>query len=903
MNAVLKRKLFMKPPVKKAAGGIMSLVDDSPEEAEDNFSDRVPENPEIIANTLRGDMRSMDERYLELAQMVGEQAFETPEDVVVLMQSQLGAMAPQQQQPSAPAPSPQGLAALAQGGGEQQPGQPGQPGQPQAQGGAPAQPGGIESLVAGGEQPTQEQQPAPPTQAPVQRAMGSGPMGEMSAGMPMSMGSVPQTMNPVFDELESAAQNFEQSTGGDDLLLKIASGEIPEDLGERMLSPVRRQLGSGPMGERIEPTFRIDDTINRGPTAINQAATRRNIPAWQRSLMAEGVLPETPDNTPKSRPLTPEELEERVRRGEREGPFKRRLYDFARSKGIDPNVAESRVKSFLRRPTVRAVTGAGSRVLSLANRIPGPVGPIAAAGALGLGYLDMLARESDQNVVKPNDGVVPPVGGMADNIPPVAGTPLGENRLAAPLVPGLKADQGPESASASPEPIRLKVLPEEKVEYPGVAEVINDYTLTPDYAQAMNAGQGESFAPSVPKKEEGESDSDFAKRVKERAKVYGELLGDDPQMRKARAYFILAEAGLQLAGAKGNTFGERLQKGLEGVPSAFSQLVSEREKTQKAIMASAISAVEQEDRDTAKYASAYANKLLELQKSGLARDQKISSIAQVLRASNPGMTPESAVRMATFQADGAVVGDKLGNLRDPSGRIIAYGPANQPTQQGQTGFIPDNHPFIKLESSSLPPAQTEDEMIKLRDDRAGKARLLAGVQSLKSRLEDVYGPMNVIKRGITSVVTPIIGDIGPLDSSNQSAATAVRMFQKDLKELIAMNPERVSVYEQQQIDSLLDNPNSFFSSPDIALGNLLEFERSLTNSINQADHRLNPSTPLKQLSRMPLGTKNDPIPGTAVSMLPEYFNARPTGTVYIQRPDGKVMGITKQQYEQGLKTQ
>ena len=421
----------------------------------------------------------------------------------------------------------------------------------------------------------------------------------------------------------------------------------------------------------------------------------------------------------------------------------------------------------------------------------------------------------------------------------------------------------------------------------------------------MNAGQGQAFAPSAatPKKEEGESDSDFAKRVKERAKIYGDLLGDDPQMRKSRAYFILAEAGLQLAGAKGKTFGERLQKGLEGVPSAFSQLVSEREKTQKAIMASAISSVEQEVRDEAKYASAYANKLLELQKSGLARQQKITSIAQVLAASNPNMTPEAARRMATFQTDGAIVGDRLGNLRDPSGRVVAYGPANQPTQQGQVGFIPDNHPFIKIESSSLPPAQTEDEMIKLRDDRAGKAKLLAGVQSLKGRLEDVYGPMNVIKRGITAVVTPIIGDIGPLDSSNQAAATAVRMFQKDLKELVAMNPERVSVYEQQQLDALLDNPNSFFSSPDIALGNLLEFERSLTNSINQADHRLNPGTPLKQISRMPLGTKADPIPGTAVSMLPEYFNARPTGTVYIQRPDGKVMGITKQQYEQGLKTQ
>jgi hypothetical protein len=911
MSSVLKRKLFMQPPVKKAAGGIMALIgEEGDDEIQDNFADRVPENPEIIANNLRGDIRSLEERYFELAQMVGEQAFDTPEDVLVLMQAQMGQMPQPGQQAAPPAPSPQGLAALAQGAPEQQQ-QPGAPAQQPAPGGQ--QPGGIESLVAEpAQQPTQQQQPAPPTQAPVQRAMGSGPMGEMSAGMPMDMPSqaaIPETMSPPppMDMEDALAEDFVQATGGEDLLLKVATGEIPEDLAERMLTPVRRQLGSPIGGERIEPTMRISDFINQGSTSINQQASSRapRIPAWQRSLMAEGVLPDTPDSTPKSRPLTPEELAERVRTRENEGPLKRRIYDFARAKGIDPNVAESRVKNFLRRPGVRAFTGMGSRVTGLASRIPGPIGVGAAVGSLGLGYLDYLANEQDKNVVSPNDGVVPPVGSLADMIPPLAGTPMGPSTP----VPPSGADVPPTPTPNVPppptpgEPITLRALTEERGPKSEVAEVVNDYTLTPDYTNAMDAGQGAAFAPEAPKKEEGESTSDFAKRVRERAGVYKELLGDDPAMRKAQAYFILAEAGLQLAGNKGKTFGERLQSGLAGVPSAFAQLVSEKTKADKAITASAISAVEQEDRDTAKYAASYANKVLELQRANMGRDLKIRSIAEVIQSTNPGMTPQSAVRMATFQVDGAITNDALGNMRDPSGKIIAYGPANQPTKEGQSGFIPDNHPFMRIEPTSLPPAQTVEEMTKIRDDRVGKARLLAGVQSLKSRLEDVYGPMNVIRRGLTSVIQPIIGDIGPLDSSNQSAATAVRMFQKDLKELVAMNPERVSVYEQQMIDSMLDNPNSFFNSPEIALGNLLEFERSLINSVNQSDHRLNPTVPLKQISRFPLGTKNDPLPGNAVSLLPDYFNARPTSTVYIQRPDGKVMGITKQQFDAGLKTQ
>jgi hypothetical protein len=35
---------------------------------------RTPQNPEILMNNLRGDMRSVDARYQELAQMVGDEA-------------------------------------------------------------------------------------------------------------------------------------------------------------------------------------------------------------------------------------------------------------------------------------------------------------------------------------------------------------------------------------------------------------------------------------------------------------------------------------------------------------------------------------------------------------------------------------------------------------------------------------------------------------------------------------------------------------------------------------------------------------------------------------------------------------------------------------------------------------
>lgn len=100
---VMQRAMFVGMAPKSESKGILSGFEDDMEENED-YEDRTPENLEIIANNLRGDIRSMDERYLELAQLVGEAAFETPEEVVALMQSQMA------QQPS---PPPQGgIAAL-----------------------------------------------------------------------------------------------------------------------------------------------------------------------------------------------------------------------------------------------------------------------------------------------------------------------------------------------------------------------------------------------------------------------------------------------------------------------------------------------------------------------------------------------------------------------------------------------------------------------------------------------------------------------------------------------------------------------------------------------------------------------------------------------------------------------
>ncbi len=169
-SKVLDRPMFKgAPEVDVENVGIMQgfkdmLGDDWEDDEEDEYegmdtdevSNRRPDSPEILMNNLRGDMRSVDARVEELADMVGYgAAIETPPEVLALLQPVLGAqeamaamppMMPPQMPPGAPAVAPQ----------------------------PPMPPGGIAAL--GGAMPPEAVPPmpmeAPPMEAPIQMRNG-----------------------------------------------------------------------------------------------------------------------------------------------------------------------------------------------------------------------------------------------------------------------------------------------------------------------------------------------------------------------------------------------------------------------------------------------------------------------------------------------------------------------------------------------------------------------------------------------------------------------------------------------------------------------------------------------------------------------------------------------------------
>ena len=182
-NEILERAMFAMPLSKDARNsGIMAgFEEEMPDDTEDQGMEemppmaRTPQNPEILMNTLRGDMRSLDARYQELAQMVGEEAaMETPPEVLAMLQPQLAA--PQ----AGIGGLPQAQAMMPPGAGMPPPGMamppPDQMGAPQP---APAMPQGGIPMPAGMESappfsPGAEQAPPTPDgMPPMQAALGA----------------------------------------------------------------------------------------------------------------------------------------------------------------------------------------------------------------------------------------------------------------------------------------------------------------------------------------------------------------------------------------------------------------------------------------------------------------------------------------------------------------------------------------------------------------------------------------------------------------------------------------------------------------------------------------------------------------------------------------------------------
>lgn len=220
-------------------GFMDSMADEGDDEGDDPeaMMDRRPDTPEILMNNLRGDMRSVDARRDELADLVGYQAArETPDQVLAMLQPVLaqqggggiGALPQSQDMAQGPQPPMMGGAP-----GMPPPGMPPMP--PDAGMPPPPQQGGIAELMAG--------------------LGGGAPGGAGAPPMPPGAGMPPSDQPPVAMARGGYVQNFQVGSdeegvtpAGDDESSSIPpAGTYPADLVERARANMTAMLAQKPM--------------------------------------------------------------------------------------------------------------------------------------------------------------------------------------------------------------------------------------------------------------------------------------------------------------------------------------------------------------------------------------------------------------------------------------------------------------------------------------------------------------------------------------------------------------------------------------------------------------------------------------------------------------------------------
>jgi len=252
---IMSRPMFSGPKQDANNVGIMQgFMDDEEEpmepEQESAPSARSPSDPEVLMNNLRGDYRSVDARYMELAQMVGEDAAsQTPPEVLAMLQMQMAAPAGGiGALPGAPGmPPPPPAAAGGIGGLPQAPQAPQEP-MPQPQQAMPPGMAGAAPFPQGGA----EQAPPTPDGLPPAHAVVGGLMTQAARLGPYLAGLGSEAMvgaRMYGQQLANMGSQANQALGRMTMNPQIASGRI---LGSDRLPvavPGREALIAGPGGE------------------------------------------------------------------------------------------------------------------------------------------------------------------------------------------------------------------------------------------------------------------------------------------------------------------------------------------------------------------------------------------------------------------------------------------------------------------------------------------------------------------------------------------------------------------------------------------------------------------------------------------------------------------------------
>ena len=831
---ILSRAMFSKPMSKSARNtGIMAGFEDEMEEelAAEEMPPmaRTPQNPEILMNNLRGDIRSVDARYLELAQMVGEEAAsETPPEVLAMLQTQLAA----QQAP--PTPPAGGIGSLAPadpmaGGQMMPPGMAGGQMMPPGMEGAPMMPPGMEGGAPFPQGGAEQAPPTPDGMPPLRAADGAfatqdarreqmnSPLfiPEMGRFNELTSGRVPpEEMTPQEQEFLRTYQFGMGFTGG---TIRDIAKEGASRIGSALSPYVQRGLSyvDELAGRYLPGTFKTEPITEGGRQALGQG---RNMYRRPESFLqgAEGPIRGTGGRGTPAQTMTygQRPFSEIV------DPAVKKLSEFSRKK-VNPGVAITAALApwaVRDRPPTRSAKEL-AEVNALINQIPGPNTPLR-DGRPAVG-----PEQVDPNAPAPTPDMAPPYE-VIDEV----------------------AEDGPPTASSL---LQRLVGDKQQFTYDPRIAGGGEGSLRDDVTRTIK----ENILP--PKKEEVFKTR--AERIKaeyeETEPLFRELLGDTKADARTNALLLLADAGFKFASTYKPTMAMALSDAMSGVPKGFANIVAQAKdrniRIKTAALQRATDSIDMQDK--------------------VARDFQLEAYRQSGRLAYAELTAEGRERLEGIKGTEArrteflKQSGELEKLRYeksiPIVKDLGFGMGQPVTSDGS----PKGEPFMMLGPNGdapgvvkemmgseftlsetdnpyvtnlgTPPAatvRTAEGRTELGKKEAALTNALKEIRNVEDEVKNLFTPQTWFVNKVDNILVPVSGGTLKPNLDKVKANAALTATLNRLMKNVASSDQvgRTSVQEQEwarEITKALNDPVAFFSDPATAAKVLATIKTGLIN--------------------------------------------------------------------------
>lgn len=874
-------------PLKADSGIMQGFEEDEGEIPEDEMmeeiSQRKPNSPEILMNNLRGDMRSVDARYQELADMVGEDvAMETPPEVLALLQAQL-------------AQQSMGIGALPPGQGVPPPPMPA---------GAPPMP--TPDMMGGMPQPGAMPQ-GPEGQMPPQGFADGGMVG----GVPGYAfgGIIGRVVNQVKPTISAAAtpapdpavlEQQRRDFAFNNPYTTQAPAPAPASGIFRGLS--RFFNNTTPAASTARPTLNPEFAVefarrfNRGPGVQVPTQQQTLVPTPQfaeggiASLgnFSEGVAQAGRNGDTVLAHMTPEQHQylTELGGGATVNP-QTGLPEHYMGAQMLSNLGQ-RAMPYLQQANVLAGRALynptfSAPVLNQARDASGRFGPMSFEGmnmyyptltqGLANTRVGQMAVQGAEKLSKLPMGekVLGAMGSTAigQNIYNRMGGNMSVENNRPPIIPG---DPATDPSKRGMPVVEEDVAPESTpINYNNLPAAPGD--AAPAAAPTTEAEKNNQLIQNaIAQKTRGERLEDY---MAENVPIFEKYLGGNKDYNQAQALFVLADMGLKLASTRrpGDTFASAFARSAQGVPAGLSAIAAAEQQADRQIKSAALTSGLQTIAAEDKAEADTRRKILEKMASG----QKMS-----YEDLGAGM---SRVK----DGNGKLIGHVVEQYAKDA---FAENPIVPMKKVDEKNYARTS-PYAKITPNPPSTVLTKSIRDNIETDMISSGDMVSLIDNTMKDIASVYGPGAWWTDTKNNIIVPVAPNmVASPDTDFEGKRSNVALTLKRVNTALAKmgDPGPVGVYERKLAGALSGkDPGSFFANPELVMKNMAGIRTFFANDYYRRAAQLGLTDYDIKLDVPNLGTRNDPIPYNKTDYFDTISAANPNATVYVKTKSGKII--------------